>query len=112
MQVGMPMFGAVTKEIEASLKRQLSQFRDQKTVVRKRLAPVSDVIKTTEGFRLENGTEYPWWLEREKKPPTTENRDIVDGQVIEAYLQSPLVENPEYDSSWYMKYFYLKGQFP
>ncbi len=78
----------------------MSQLRATKPFMRNRVETLPDNIVNSPGYRIEDGTNFPWWLASNHKQ-----------EVVDVALQNPMLENPEYDSSWYFKYFYLKGLF-
>ena len=98
--------GAIHSELESALSRQVSTLKHQKPVVRVKAAMMPDLVVNPGGYRLEDGTKFPWWLEKGAPLPLTPKELLAEP--YDATLQYPLVENPDYDASWYLKYFYLK----
>jgi len=93
-------------ELESKLSRQVSTLRQQKPVQRSRQSTLPDVLINPGGFRLEDGTDLPWWLQKGAPTPLSPKDQQVES--VDAIMQHPLVENPEFDASWYLKFFYLK----
>eukprot|EP00160_Parvularia_atlantis_P013963 Unigene3204_Nuclearia_a/m.9822 Unigene3204_Nuclearia_a/g.9822 ORF Unigene3204_Nuclearia_a/g.9822 Unigene3204_Nuclearia_a/m.9822 type:complete len:1313 (-) Unigene3204_Nuclearia_a:5-3943(-) len=84
-----------------TLRRHFSTLKDQAPVTLRRESTLPDVVKQTSSFRLEDGTNYPWWLNASNVSAPLPK----DATELDPLLLQPLLENPEYDTSWYAKYF-------
>ena len=74
------------------------------------LATLPEVVKLAPGYRIEDGTKFPWWFTahaHNSAHPAEPGAEPV--ATVDRILMYPLVEGPDYDVGWYARYFYTFG---
>ena len=80
--------------------------RAQPMIAVETLATLPEVVKLAPGYRIEDGTKFPWWFTANAH---NSEAGAEPAATVDRILMYPLVEGPDYDVGWYARYFYTFG---